>query len=307
MQTYDLIIDQNKKDMTSHGTVNFPLAIYETVIIRNFLGFVDWHWHNEIQLVLITDGDVEFCIGTEKEVLCAGEILFINTSILHSAKTIHGNKGTYICLNFHPLLLLHAHNSLVDSNYIVPYIGDGGIPYFRFKKGSDEEFETANIIKHIHSCYLEKEHNFSVTIDYFDIYLSVLSIWKNLLKCCFLKESRKEHTVRDDTVIQIIKYICNHYDEKITLKNISVFVNASVSTCSRKFRSHMNCSIFSYLMTYRLQKSEIMLSKTQLSITDIALQCGFGSPSYYILHFRKTIGISPEQYRKQKLLNHNHP
>lgn len=63
MQTYDIQINKNKKEITQHGSFEFPLIIYTTQISKNILGFIDWHWHNELQLCYITHGSVQFSVN----------------------------------------------------------------------------------------------------------------------------------------------------------------------------------------------------------------------------------------------------
>lgn len=299
MQTLNIVIDQALRDTTPHGTPEFPLAVYTTFINRNILGFVDWHWHNEIQFSLVIQGTVEFTIGTNTETLNAGEGIFINSSILHRAVNANGTDGAYICLDFHPLMLLHSHSSFIDSKYLLPFIGNKSLPYCRLEPEAAWVQDVFWRIHRISRAYEQKEKEPSIETDYLDIYQDLIAMWAAVYKNFLSQKQGKETSVQDDTVFAIMKYISSHYQEKITLEQIASYANASVGTCSRKFRANMNCSIFEYVMNYRLEKSEELLLGTDLPVTEIALNCGFATASYYIKHFRRTSNLSPAAYRKK--------
>lgn len=83
MQIYDIPIDSSRQETTAHGTFDFPMAVYETVLRRNILGFVSWHWHREFQFCLVTAGTVTFWVQGQQPVLSEGQGLFINSNVLH--------------------------------------------------------------------------------------------------------------------------------------------------------------------------------------------------------------------------------
>ena len=67
-------------EITAHGAYAFPLAVYETQLDRCALGFVDWHWHEELQLVRVARGVVKFRVDERRFTLSAGQGLFITGS-----------------------------------------------------------------------------------------------------------------------------------------------------------------------------------------------------------------------------------
>ena len=86
MQVYNIPLDSTHMETTRHGTPDFPLAIYTTRINRNILGYIDWHWHTELQFCLVTEGIVDFYVNRSHFILSQGEGIFINTQQLHMAK-----------------------------------------------------------------------------------------------------------------------------------------------------------------------------------------------------------------------------
>ena len=60
--------------------------------------------------------------------------------------------------------------------------------------------------------------------------------------------------------------------------------------------------IFNYLNYYRVECAAELLCTTQGSITDIALECGFGDVSYFSRMFRRYKGQTPDVYKRQTLI-----
>ena len=60
MQVFNIPIDEEQKETTIHGSFDFPLAVYDSVMSRNVLGYINWHWHEELQSCLVTLGTIDF-------------------------------------------------------------------------------------------------------------------------------------------------------------------------------------------------------------------------------------------------------
>jgi AraC-like DNA-binding protein len=66
----------------------------------------------------------------------------------------------------------------------------------------------------------------------------------------------------------------------------------------RFFKTHFHTTPISYINQYRVTQAADLLTGSSLSILEIALHTGFESPSYFASIFRRTFGMSPEEYRK---------
>ena len=53
-----------------------------------------------------------------------------------------------------------------------------------------------------------------------------------------------------------------------------------------------------YLNYIRVQKASDMLRNTDLSVTGVAMACGFSDGNYFGDVFRRLTGVSPREYRK---------
>ena len=109
----------------------------------------------------------------------------------------------------------------------------------------------------------------------------------------------EEYTPTD----KILAYINNHYMESITLEELANHVHLSRHYLVHLFKSETGITPFDYIMTTRLEQAKRMLAFTQLSVANVAVECGFESSSYFCRCFRNAFGITPRSFREEKGLS----
>ena len=95
----------------------------------------------------------------------------------------------------------------------------------------------------------------------------------------------------------LLSYLHDHYQEKILLEQVAAQINICKSECCRFFKKYMRMTIFDYLLSTRIQNSIPLLMDGE-NITTIAGLVGFSSPAYYGQIFKRYMGMSPSQYKK---------
>jgi AraC family transcriptional regulator len=91
------------------------------------------------------------------------------------------------------------------------------------------------------------------------------------------------------------------YGEKISLTNLSNELNVHPVHLSRDFSKHFHCTFGEYVRKIRIEKSLALLPNKNLSLTEIAFQCGFADQSHFLRCFKQIVGINPNAYRKSLL------
>ena len=105
----------------------------------------------------------------------------------------------------------------------------------------------------------------------------------------------------DESFLKAISHIHEHYFEKISVDTLAKTANLSRSTFLRKFNDVCKMSPSEYIINRRIQASEYMLLNTSDSILNIAFKCGFYDAAHFSRIFTKKNGISPSEYRKEKI------
>lgn len=93
----------------------------------------------------------------------------------------------------------------------------------------------------------------------------------------------------------------SHYGDLLNVEFLANYVHQSVSSFNRNFKRELGVTPMQYLEEVRIVKAKLMLRRMDISLTDIALHCGFGSGAYFATAFKKHVGITPSDYRKNHL------
>lgn len=96
----------------------------------------------------------------------------------------------------------------------------------------------------------------------------------------------------------VMFWIEENYQQKFSLDRLAQDLGKSRSYLSRRFHAETGEHIHNYLNTLRLRRACELLLHTSISIADIAAQVGFSDTTWFISSFKKGIGETPLQYRK---------
>lgn len=102
-----------------------------------------------------------------------------------------------------------------------------------------------------------------------------------------------------DWIAIITQYIDQHYNESLTLDRLADIAHGSPYHLHRTFKKVMSITPVEYIQHQRIDRACQELINTDHSITTIGLNIGIPNTSYFVTLFKKKIGITPAQYRKQ--------
>lgn len=103
----------------------------------------------------------------------------------------------------------------------------------------------------------------------------------------------------DYSIARAQHYIEQHYSEKITNAVLASLGYMSVSSLNRKFKSETGKTPMEYLTGIRIGHAKTLLRRKNITVTEIALRCGFGSGAHFSSCFIKHAGITPSEYQNR--------
>jgi transcriptional regulator GlxA family with amidase domain len=95
-----------------------------------------------------------------------------------------------------------------------------------------------------------------------------------------------------------IEYLYSNLDKKITVEKLAKIACMSPSHFFRVFKKEIGQPPQDYLNKVRMKMVKNLLKEPDRSITEIALDCGFGSSSYFSACFKKAFNTTPSDYKK---------
>lgn len=300
MQIFDIPINSKRMETTRIGTFDFPLAVHKNDLKKNVLGFVNWHWHYEFQLTYVVRGTISVFFNQQTIDLHEGQGIYINPEVLHMIRDRYDSDAMFISLDVSPKLLTSFPNSVFERSYVKPVFCSSAADAVILDPGVFWQKKILDEATSIEQDYKSRSFGWELAVS-----SSLYAIWKELV--CHLHESLTEHDApaadgarmrRNQRIKEILSYIREHFTEKITLDEIAKHLHLSTNECCRFFKKNMNCTLFEYITEYRLSKSMELLEHTDLPVSQIAYESGFGSSSYFIEKFRKNVGMTPAAFRK---------
>lgn len=96
-----------------------------------------------------------------------------------------------------------------------------------------------------------------------------------------------------------VSYIMRNFQNCITLDELARMTNMSQSSFCRKFKKDFKVSPIEWLLRLRIHKAMNFLSRSDMTIAEVAEAVGFTDPLYFSRQFRKFTGFSPTSYRKR--------
>ena len=85
---------------------------------------------------------------------------------------------------------------------------------------------------------------------------------------------------------------------QLSLEEVAAAASVGKRECLRCFRRTIGVTPIQYLLKFRIRQASRLLVETDRPVTEIALLCGFESPSYFAAAFRRLTGRTPRSYRR---------
>ena len=244
------------------------------------------HLHPEIELILVLKGRPSFNIDGTLTPFAEKSIVLINANELH--EIISEDK---------PSTLLNLH--------ILPEYFEGYFPQMKFIRFQENKLMSKNDYLFIYTfCKLLKTY---LSQDpYYQIQCASLiniMLYDILESCAYYEmyeDKLKTTTKRSQQLSDIIRYIEEHYAERITLSDLADYLNLSASYLSHFIQDNLHRSFSEFLTYTRYLNAKSLLMKGEMSLTDICYNCGFSSYRYMNNAFKKYSDCTPKEF-KQKM------
>lgn len=235
--------------------------------------------HDFWELTYVDQGELETVIDGVSYVLRQGQFIFYGPNQFHTQKNNKPSPVSFLTLSFglklqQPQQLLnHVHSTNREIDMLL-------------KKIIEEKD-------------LELEFKVDLLLSYLKILIIKVLRGEKKGEAGLNKVLSSMHINTSDTVVDdVLTYMHNHIDQKISVDELARVVSLSPSYLSQTFKQVMGTSIMKYLNQYRLEQSKHYIKTTDLSLTQIADILGFGSLHYYSRQFKNAYDISPSAYSR---------
>ena len=100
-------------------------------------------------------------------------------------------------------------------------------------------------------------------------------------------------------IVLIEKYIANHFDQNIKMKDLEAVSRLSTAQIERYFKKIFHMTPSQYIQKVRIEAAMEML-ETGLSVTEISSRCGYSDHSAFTRQFKALVGFVPSEFKKSR-------
>lgn len=237
-----------------------------------------YHFHSQIEILLIHEGEAEVWINDRREILRAGELSVALSFDPHSYRSLSSCSAT--CLIIPLDLCGEFKNASRNKQLNTPFFRDTAL--FEELNGYCEELMSGgNALKRQGSIYM---------------ILGVL-----------LEQMQPEGEGKNDDPLpatRILFYINEHYTEPLTLSSIAAEFGYNPSYLSRYFKSFFHIGINRYITLMRLRKA-VLLMRQKKNIVSAAYESGFHSVRTFYRAFYEEFQCTPKEYINKEKKHEN--
>ncbi len=293
MQLNEIIVDQTLRELTPRGTPLFPIEMYENDMSCFVTRSVPWHWHREVELVYVRQGQMLLESNGSKITLPAGCGAFINSQQLHAMRPLPQTPCTMTNIVFDPLLVSGSPHSIFAQKYVLPVTSGSHIMAVPLSPEAPWQADVLLLMQECFTCYAQAAIGHEILLRNY-----ISQIWLSVFE--HLISATKPSNPQDPRLKQMLTFLHENYALSLTIYDIANSAGISVRTCCRCFQQQLGITAFDYLLEFRIKTAAQKLLTTQDSITEICFQTGFNDTSYFTRVFRRTTGYTPTALRKSQ-------
>ncbi len=224
------------------------------------------HMHNSFELIVITDGCMDITVGTEKYTVNKNEAVLIFPHQLHSLNSLHSKHILYI---FSPDIIKAFSSKVLQKTPV------------------SNKFV---IDEHLLALLYPMDEN-SSTVEK-----------KGVLYCVCAEFDKTNGYVdkasdKNNLLYRIFEFIETEYNKECVLRRLSDSLSYDYSYLSRYFKRNVGISFNDYVNHFRISKACELLSNTDNTVLQCAMECGYSSLRSFNRNFKEIVSVSPTEYK----------
>lgn len=165
----------------------------------------------------------------------------------------------------------------------------------------DDTAENRKLVSRCSQSYIPDTDSVEEMIDKIPIVASdLIEAYVNMMTICanYITYSNLLTLPERDLAELTMKYIHRNFANRLTIKELCAYFHCSKSTLINSFEQRYHISVNKYITKIRLKQAKSLLAKSNATICDISMQCGFADQGYFSKVFQKDMHMTPTEYRE---------
>lgn len=218
--------------------------------------------------------------------------------IASDSKDYDIKKGSIILINAHThstiaLLRKTEWIQIVIDGIVITDVNQAFVNHQIIVKEAHNDF----VKSYLDLMLFEEAHSFQAS-KYIQKRLFITLLYRILIENELSYKATSSNT-RSEEIDAVITYLTENYQEPITLDSLSEIFGLSKYYLIKLFRQTTAYTPIEYLIQIRISQAEKLLKETNLTISEVCLEVGFKTQSYFSKVFKNITGLRPMEFRKK--------
>ncbi|MFU1793635.1 AraC family transcriptional regulator [Paenibacillus azoreducens] len=250
------------------------------------------HYHDGYEIFYLVSGDICYFIDGKAYQAVSGALFIINMNEIHKLVNSSGATFERVTLEFKKEFLedLFAGGLPVD-------VMSGfrqGRPFIKLS-ALEQSFAERLFEQMIHE-FVNRPEGYEPNLK--TLLFQLLLFIHRKMGAAPAAEQTVVNSIHKKT-FEIVDYINRHYDQKLTIEQISRRFYISPSYFCKTFRKSTGFTFTEYVNNVRIKEAKVQLAKGSDKVAEIAERVGFESLTHFGRIFKEFTGLSPLKYRQQ--------
>jgi len=244
------------------------------------------HYHPYYELYYLISGNSKMFINHTLYYLSPGDMIMLSPYQLHKTTYGPGPYAKRFTVNFIPEFIEYFTSQCSKEGF------DSIFSRHKLSIPSNLQDYVEQLFSQMLKETLSKDPYSKIQMKSF-----LFQLLSFLGRCQDIEQPAQMLDAGDAIIQQAAQYIYAHHREPLTLKSVAETAHMSPAWFSRKFHQTVGIGFKEYLNHVRIEDGEELLLTTNMTVTEIALTCGFSNGNYFGDAFKRARGVSPREFR----------
>ncbi len=278
----------------------------------------DFHFHNQYEIILFLNDGATLEVGSRSYHVNAGDLFLLNNKEYHRTSGAAGKPHNRYVLMFEPELLKHMSEAF-EYDFAMFFENRPGNFNHKLHLTENNLAKVEKLLNKIEeniNAGKEDRTKVKLKLSIMELLVTINEMYEFFMKEQESQENRKEApgdrksqemakiefkvpVLYRERIEQIKNYISTHVKDKMELEDIAKKFYISRYYLSHYFKKETGFTLVQYITNQKVAAAKSLLKKGY-SVTEVAIHLSYNSDSHFISVFKKSCGITPKQYTKEK-------
>lgn len=271
---------------------------------------VPWHFHPEIEIMLVMDGHGTRFVGDSIEPFHPHDLVMVGANLAHVWKNNHEHFEEDSGVMAEARVILFQESCFGRDFFSIPEMTRISNLLLRAKRGIKFKGKTKETVaRRIIEAYEHEDAKQFVSL------IGILDELASTEEYRYLCSTGYNQNVQASDLIRlngVLDFLMKNFRSAIKLEEVAAVANMSANAFCRYFKARTNKTVIQFVNELRIGYARRLLVETQSNIDQVAFDSGFHNLSNFYEQFRKITGKSPFRFRKEHserifIKNNNEP